>query len=1104
MGCRQNNTFYSDDPPPLFPQPLRFSLDTIKGYSINPLNGDSIQTLLDPLGNQVKTGFSFYLEELPDNISKATSISYPARPAHFPIPKKIINSTIAPQSKLIDPRQLITIDLIQRPPAVKTQVIGKKSSAPLPGFSMALPLRYKDASTSDIKYIDVDQGLQFPYISSVLESSNGELWISLAENGVSRYNGITFHNYTIKNGLTSNTVLFIFEDSKKRIWFGTEKGVSLFDGKNIIQFTRAQGFTDFLVSGITEDKMGTIWFTTIGDGLFSYDGNSMIHFTSKQGLPSDKLMNCLVDKNGVLWITSNEGLVSFSEDRFTLYSSEQGAPTSGHLKMLLDKKGNIWITSKGLVEFDGKKFISYLDEKAFHASSIVVMKEDKEGNLWIGSTYDGVLRFDGKTFTKFGIDEGLTNCKISCIDIGKTGLIWVGTDGGGLNMVNPVGFFHLGTFNLAATEKVRPIISARNGNTWFGTGQEGVVRLGKDISYFNEKNQVKFLGQRSLLEDKNGNIWFGSNDLGAIKYDGRELTSYGPRNQFISKSIFSMLEDKKNNIWFGSGTPAGLTSYSNNRLIHYDNKNGLPGESVLSLFQDREQAIWIGTAKGGLTRLKNSQLINYSEKQGLFTKDITSIISDKKGNLWLGTIGAGVCSFNGNQFIYYTTREGLSNNNVWSLIQDPNGIIWAGTDNGLNELVQVKNKDTMNEEQRIIFKYGLQEGLKALDFSLNGAAITASSMIYWGTGKGIVSRGLPSSHQSINLKPPVLDGIEINDSAIDIFSKNVSKHLSLSYDQNHLIFYFAAIDWSAPSSIKYSFRLSGLDTKWSVPSEEPKAEFRNLSYGNYQLQVRAISASQTWSLPLIYSFRIEPAWWQTWWFKIVVSLIALLTAFYLSKQIYLAKLRRQGMAMEKQLAVQYERQRISSEMHDDIGAGLSGIKLLTEMTRNKSTDERMTGEVDKIYQSVGDLSAKMKEVIWSLNMENDNLTNLITYLQKQFRVWLEHYPCKQNIDMPIEVPEINVSGETRRNIYLVVKEAIHNIIKHSNASIVEMSIKCDNNKLKIKISDNGNGTRDSSGNETGNGLKNMKRRVAQMNGKFQIDQHKGFNLYFEIPLESQP
>lgn len=171
------------------------------------------------------------------------------------------------------------------------------------------------------------------------------------------------------------------------------------------------------------------------------------------------------------------------------------------------------------------------------------------------------------------------------------------------------------------------------------------------------------------------------------------------------------------------------------------------------------------------------------------------------------------------------------------------------------------------------------------------------------------------------------------------------------------------------------------------------------------------------------------------------------------------------------------------------------------MTKGKVKDETAGAEIEKIYQSVGDISAKMKEVIWSLNTENDQLSSLISYIQRQARLWLEHYPCELTVTIPDEIPDLELNGESRRNIFLAIKEAVHNIIKHSGADKVNIEITCKEN-LKISVSDNGKGIQPGDTSDMGNGLKNMQQRMQNLNGKFFLQNNdNGLTLLFEIPYK---
>jgi len=283
--------------------------------------------------------------------------------------------------------------------------------------------------------------------------------------------------------------------------------------------------------------------------------------------------------------------------------------------------------------------------------------------------------------------------------------------------------------------------------------------------------------------------------------------------------------------------------------------------------------------------------------------------------------------------------------------------------------------------------------------------------------------------------------------------------------------------------------------------DENKIELNALKYGDYEIDIRYLNEKGEFVEGVVgINIEIEPFWYQTWWFRMLVALASSLLILYIVRLIYISRLRKQRVTLEKQLAVQLERQRISSEMHDDIGAGLSGIKLLTEMAKTKVKDDVSNAEIEKIYNSVGDISAKMKEVIWSLNTENDHLSSLISYLQRQIRQWLENYPCQLSFSIPEKIPDLEISGESRRNIFLSIKEAIHNIIKHSNASKVSVEIFLERD-LTIKITDNGKGFHPDESDDTGNGLKNMERRMQRLNGTFFIVNHEGLTLTFKIPFK---
>lgn len=1146
QACRLHEKQPTNDLPALYPKPLLVKLDTASGYVVNPISGDTIEPLINQAGNSIQTGAAIPLNGSVIKVNEVTAPRIIKRgyTARQTIPGNVVPLSGNPLITVIDTARLKKIKLGQGnahrlQQAEKSMMLTgvtipaqfKKMPFSEPQPVPAMPMRFKDEAIDNVQYLDVQQGLSFPFVYSLAQDYRGDLWFGMDGTGLTKYNGVNLVHYTTKNGLINNTVVRIYENSKKCLWLGTYGGISVFDGNNFNNIDLLPAFRDKAINSITEDRQGNMWVGT-NHGLVKLNGNKLTFYTTKEGLPSDSILACIEDYKGRLWIGTFNGLVSFDGKEFTHFTQQDGLPYNYVFALMEDNKHNIWISNGngisekyGLTKFDGYSFTSYDKANGISSNNIWSMLQDRRGNIWLGTTLGGLNRFDGKNFAQYNLGQGISNNKIRQIIQDKTGCIWFATDGGGVNKLNTESFSTLPGNDVIIHNRVRPIIKDKNGNTWFGTESAGFGKYdvnatsGYNTGFdyytrdnFMDQNEQRsiFTGQRALYADRHNNIWIGTNESGLYKYDGNNLWQFTKNEGLSGMSILCILQDKSGKLWVGT-KENGITCISGNTITQFTEKHGLPDKTILAVLEDKKKNLWFCTNGGGIFKYDGANITIYSEKEGLFSNIITSIIEDKDGSLWLGTQGAGVCRFDGTQFTYYTEKEGLSNNNVWSLIKDSTGRIWAGTDNGLNCFSWEGNKF-------IIYNYGLQDGLKALDFNLNGVSTDNNNRLWWSTGKNILIKNLRDTIPVNHASPVRLSYIEINDRYFDFRNlpdsmkkkirldavmpfSNCPQNIALTYDQNFLRFHFYATDWAAPNKIKYSYRMKGISNSWSRAAASGIADYRNLSYGDYTFEVRAIGQSQVWSKPLSYTFTILPAWWQTGWFKLMLIVTGLVLLFFIVRFIYNYQLRKQKATLEKQLAIQYERQRISAEMHDDIGAGLSGIRLLTELTKHKLKDEQAAKEVNRIYDSVGDISAKMKEVIWSLDSDNDSLESLLSYLQKQARAWLEHYPCQLHITTPELIPNATINGEARRNIYLLAKEAVHNIIKHSGADKVNIDMKYINSRIHLTISDNGKGFNTAVANGTGNGMKNMKQRIAHLQGRLDIENNNGLSLRFEIPLK---
>ncbi len=790
----------------------------------------------------------------------------------------------------------------------------------------ALSSRFKDATICNLQYLDVDQGMNSPYVNCILSDKSGNIWYG-TKGGVSKYDGRSFVHYTEKEGLSNNIVLSILQDRAGNLWFGTEGGGACkYDGKTYTRFSEDEGLSSNTVLAIIEDKKGNIWFGTNGGGACSYDGKTFTNYTEKEGLCNNSVRGILEDKQGNIWFgTNGSGLSKFDGKSFTTYSENEGLSNNIVLSMFEDKDGNLWfgVDEGGVNCFDGKTFKHYTEYQGLSNNSVLSILQDKLGNLWFGTYSGGANRFDGKTFTWFAEKEGLSNNYVKSMHEDNAGNLWFGTYGGGANRYDGKLFTHYTGKEGLGSNTVRSILEDKNGNIWFGTYGDGVISYdGKSFTHYSEKEGLSSSYVKCILSDKNGNLWFGTDGGGVIKYDGKIFLNYTEEQGLCSDYILSLLEDINGNIWFGSDG-SGASRFDGTSFTTFSESEGLSNNTVLCMLQDNcGGSIWFGTDGGGACRFDGDFFKYYTKKQGLSNDYVKAIFEDHNGTIWFGTDGAGICYLDkaalcarSVEFAKLTEKEGLSNNIITSILEDEKKNLWVATQNGLNYVVQTKSKASKDSTEKISYQiqiYTTASGLKANNFFPNAALIDSKNNAWWGNGKALSTLDLNTFKLSSVVPSIQLNSIELEQTFVDFYALadslrsghpmivgtetkkslgkvrfnglaefyNYPKDLELPYNINHITFHFSAIDWSAPDKLQYQYILEGVDKDWSPSSTDNKAFYSNLPCGDYTFKVKAIGLSEKWSSVVEYKFVIHPPWWKTWvayflYFIIAIGIIYL-------------------------------------------------------------------------------------------------------------------------------------------------------------------------------------------------------------------------------------
>ena len=341
------------------------------------------------------------------------------------------------------------------------------------------------------------------------------------------------------------------------------------------------------------------------------------------------------------------------------------------------------------------------------------------------------------------------------------------------------------------------------------------------------------------------------------------------------------------------------------------------------------------------------------------------------------------------------------------------------------------------------------------------------------------------------------------------FNKDIVAHhsgsipkITLKHDENYFSIEFAALNYNDQKKIQYAYKLDE-SSEWIKLGNQHFLSFSDLAVGNHQLTIRATNEEGNWlnnEIKCVIS--IQPAWWQTTWFRIMVIAALIAIALMLIRAYYHRKFEKQKQALEKQQAVEKERTRIAADMHDDLGSGLSTIRFLSEKVKRNSFSNVTKDDIDKMQFHSNELLEKMNEIIWAMNEKNDSLEDLLFYTRFYIQEYCEENNLNCTIHLPESIPQLFVSGEMRRNIFLTVKESLHNIVKHAQARNVEVSMQI-NKSLEIRIKDDGKGLGKANKFIGGNGLRNMQKRMDSIGGILDVENGQGVTVSVKVPLSFQ-
>ena len=959
----------------------------------------------------------------------------------------------------------------------------------------------------------LEDGLPYNTVTGIAQTDDGFLWLG-SPSGLASFDGARFQTFNLTNAIFRGNrgVVMMLRSRAGGLWVGLNRGaIAYLNGDQTKVFTTADGLADQQVSKMVEAGDGTLWALLHGQGRIIREGKVM-NFPAAETLAPGPFTSLGCDLDGNIWWVKGGDLGVYRENKFQPLARVGGNP----IQLAGAKGGGIWICTAGhLFHCSAQGAMEDRGEFARDRSpgDPTALLEDSEGAVWIGAAFGGLFRYDGSTFESISTSRP----EIQCLLEDREKSIWTGTVGGGLNRIRRRVVQLQGMDRGRPFESIRSLSEDAQGILW-ATTENGTLVRHSDAGWETVSAGAAGAGYNltCLTLDSQGTLWIGGRSRKLLQWPKGGEPVLAQSNQLIG-TTFAILASRDGDLWLGQvGTVNGLQHLRDGKLITAK----LPGDvrTIRTMAQDSQGTIWIGSARGDLLRVQGDEVVRQQLPESDDALSIRCLTPTDDGALWIGYERLGVGWIKNGSYHRVDKSSGLFDDYISQIVPDGNGWLWFGSDHGI---FKVRQKDFDAVAQGKLRKvesihYGQGDGVMNLqaNYSYSPGALRAHDGRIWiPTGSGLAMIDPVQSGKDMPLPPVLIQQIIMDDKTIARYSsiaepsrqdeqvdlKKSSGALRLPPQYRQLEIQFTTLSFAGLDNIRFHYRLQGFDQDWQDAGSERHAKYPRLSAGTYHFEVRAFNGEGGWDESgATLDITVLPYFWQRWWFITPSILFALgivaTTVRYIEKR----QIQQQLARLKRERAVEYERARIARDIHDDLGANLTEITLLSELAQSADAPvNEVRTDVKRIADKARALTHSLDEIVWAVNPRNDTLDSFVTYACIQAEEYLKTAGIRCRLKAPESVPAYALETSVRHSLFLVVKEALNNVVKHAAASEVMLSFAVQRNILEVVIRDDGRGfdpaagTGAAAGKRMGNGMFNMRQRMRDIGATLDLQSAPG-------------
>jgi signal transduction histidine kinase/streptogramin lyase len=912
-------------------------------------------------------------------------------------------------------------------------------------------------------------------------------------------------------GLASSRVTSLFQADDGTLWIGHETGglTRHRDGRFEPLEVKA-AWPGGKIQDLATDKAGDLWVMN-GTGLLARVRDGLV-LSPEIGL-SLNLVTMARSPEGTIWINRGGRVSELKEGKLTpLVFSEMSKNTSV-LGAGASRDGALWVVGDGRIrKWAGNAWTEDRGVSPWGNQPVFKLMETGKGILVMANAARGccfIFPGDDVSAIQFDRANGFVSDWVIALAEDKEGNVWAGTGGAGLAVIRPASFQTVSPPDQWQGRAVLSVCASRDRSLWIGTEGAGLYRL-------YENQWTNFAGQAgiqnpyvwSVAEDSRDGLWLGTWNGGLLLRRGDYFDRVDGLEGIIPQ-MTAIVCSPRGGLWIGTGN--GLLRYEGGKSTWFS-RNEKSGENdVRAVVEDNDGTVWFGMSGGGLGCLKLDGSVRYFRRaDGLASDYIGCLRLEDDGTLWIGTLGGGLTRLKNGHFTIINWRQGLPNGFICDIEDDGRGFYWMSSHAG----VMRANKAELNRcadgalAEIYCRTFGIADGLPTLKCSdgLQPAGCkTVDGRLWFSTSRGLVTVN-PREVESNPLRPPVrIEYLRLDDETIP-FEAGGAAPVIISPGRHRYEFRYTALSFVGSEKLRFKHRLKGLDKEWVSAGTTRTANYSYVPPGNYQFEVIACNNDGVWNESGDrVAFTVRPFFWQTMWFRVLAGGLAVAVAGGLAWFDTRRRMRRKLEKLEHQRAVENERARIAKDIHDDLGATLTRITMLSDPIRSELEEPaHAPGNISQIHSSARELTRSMDEIVWAINPQHDTLDSLVTYLEKFAQDFLGTAGVRCRLDLPLDFPVLPLTAEARHNLYLSFKEALNNVIKHSGATEVGIVVTVTSADFTITVKDNGHGFLLGNGAKTGageparfasgNGLTNMRRRLEAIGGRCEVQSSPGLGV----------